>query len=176
MTAHTLRANQLGTACLVVEDDSLMATVVARYLTASATETKLFVELGIDDGGAVQIIRIEELRYFLAHQCLQVADTAFGHIALETENEVFDDAITILHDSGTNLYVAAAELNKFQRIAPCFNTTDTADNGSFLHFCQLQDITQGDRSDGPSGIARHGALSCYLCIRIHRYRLDGVDG
>ena len=176
MTAHTFCAHQLGTARLVVEDDGLMSAVVARYLTASATETLLLVELGIDDGGAVQIVWVEELRYLLAYQCLQVADAALGHIATESEDKVFDDTITILHDSGTNLYVAAAELDKFQRIAPCFNTTDAADNGSWLYFCQLQDIAEGDGSDGPSGITRYGAMSRYLCISIHRYRLDGVDG
>ena len=98
MTAHTFCAHQLGTARLVVEDDGLMSAVVARYLTATATETLLLVELGIDDGGAVQIVWVEELRYLLAHQCLQVADAALGHIAPESEDKVFDDAITVLHE------------------------------------------------------------------------------
>ena len=97
VAAYTLGAYETGLTGLMVEDDGLMSAVAARYLTASATYAQLLVELRIDDGIAIQMVGLQELRQLLAYEVLQLADTAFGHIALQTQDEVVDDAITILH-------------------------------------------------------------------------------
>ena len=67
VTADALGAYQTGTAGLVVEDDGLMAAVVAGNLAASTADTHLLVELRVDDGVAVQMVGHQELLQPLAH-------------------------------------------------------------------------------------------------------------
>ena len=106
VTAYALRAYQPGTACLSVEDYGLVSAVTTRQLTTSATYTHFLVELRIDDGRTVQVVRIQELRQLLAYQLLQVLNTTLLHVALQSEYKVVNDAIAILHDGGTHLHVA----------------------------------------------------------------------
>ena len=54
VTAHTLRTDDARLAGVVVEDDSLVASVVTRNLTTSAAHTALAVDDGIDNGVAVE--------------------------------------------------------------------------------------------------------------------------
>ena len=108
MTAYALGANETGKAGVVVEDDGLMTTVAARYFATSAADAQLLVELRVDNGVTIQMVRIQELRLQLTHQLLQVTDATLGHITLQAEDEVVDDAVAILHDGGAYLYVAAA--------------------------------------------------------------------
>ena len=108
----------------MIKDDGLMTTVVARHLTAPATDTQFFVKLGIDDGVAIQMVRFLEFRHLFTHEVLQFADTALGHIALKAQDKVIDDAIAILHDGSTYLHVATAQLDKLHGIAPCLDTAN----------------------------------------------------
>ena len=124
VAAHTLGAYEMGLTGRMIEDDGLMSTVAARYLTASATYAQLLVELWIDDGVTIQMVGLQELRQLLAYEVLQLADTAFGHIALQTQDEVVDDAITILHCGRAHLYVVAAQLDKLQCVAPRLDTAN----------------------------------------------------
>ena len=62
VTADALGAYQAGTAGLMVEDNSLMTTVAARHFTAPTTNTQILVELRVDNGVAVQMVRFQELR------------------------------------------------------------------------------------------------------------------
>ena len=61
VTAYALRADQTGTAGLVIEYNGLMAAVATGYLTASTADTQLLVELRIDDGVAIQMVELQEL-------------------------------------------------------------------------------------------------------------------
>ena len=71
MTAYALVANQTRTACLAIEDNGLMTAVAARHLTASAADAQFFVELRIDDGVAIQLLRLQELRQQFSHEEVQ---------------------------------------------------------------------------------------------------------
>ena len=73
------------------------------------------------------MVGIQELLQALSHQLLQFSDTTLGHITLQTENEVINDAIAILHDGGAYLHVAAAQLDELQGVTPRLNATDTAE-------------------------------------------------
>ena len=112
VTTDALRTHDTGLTGLLVEDNRLMATITARDLTASATDTPFLINLWIDNGVAIQMVGIHKRRQLLTHQLLQMGDIAFGHIALEAEYEVIDDTIAILHNRGTYLHVAAAKLDK----------------------------------------------------------------
>ena len=127
VTAYTLGAYQAGTTRFSVEDDGLMTSVVARYLTAATTDALLLVKLRIDDGVTIQMVGIQELLQPLAHQFVQRRDVTLSHIALQTQYEVVDDAITILHHSGAHLHVTAAQLDEFQGVAPCLNAADSTE-------------------------------------------------
>ena len=71
VTANALGTYQTGTTGLMIEDDGLMSTIAARYLTAAATDTQFLVELRIDDGVAVQTVGMQELLHTFANQFAQ---------------------------------------------------------------------------------------------------------
>ena len=114
-----------------------MASVVARHGAATATDTQFLVELGINDGIAIQRLRLLKLRQTLTDKFLKRADTTLDHIALQSQNHVLDNAIAILHDSSTHLHVAAAQLDEFQGVAPRLNTTDATQLGTSVKSCFL---------------------------------------
>ena len=116
VTAYTLGAYQPRTARIMIEDDSLMAPVVTRHFTATTTDTQFRVELRINDRVAVQMVGLQELRQLLSHQCSQFVDASLGHIALQAQDKVVDDAIAVLHHRCTDLHVATAYLNKETRL------------------------------------------------------------
>ena len=71
MTAHTLGADEsrladlMESRCFIaylhfLEDDGLMTAVITRYLTTTAAYAQLLVELGVDDGVAIQIVGLQE--------------------------------------------------------------------------------------------------------------------
>ena len=105
VTPHTLGAYDVRLTGGSVEDDGLMSTIVAGGLAASATHTHLAINLGIDDGLTVEFVGIHEYSDRLANQVREMTHTAFGHITLQTLYQVVDDAIAILHDSGTYLNI-----------------------------------------------------------------------
>jgi hypothetical protein len=121
----------------VIEDDGLMTAVVARHLTAPAANTQLPVKLGIDDGAAVQTVRLLEFRNLFTHEVLQLADAALGHIALEAQYKVVDDAIAILHDGSTNLHIATTQLDKLHGIAPRLDTSNSTQLYTLIHLSQF---------------------------------------
>jgi hypothetical protein len=45
---------------------------------------------------------------------------------LQAEDEIIDDAVTVLHNSRANLHIAAAKANKIQGVTPCLDTPYTA--------------------------------------------------
>ena len=107
VTADALGSNDAGLADVRVERDSLMTTIHAGHVATSAPDAHVAVNLRIDDGIAIQAVGVQELRQLLTHQLLQLRDAALGHVALKPEDEVVDNAVAILHDGGTHLYVAA---------------------------------------------------------------------
>jgi len=117
---------------VLVERDSLVSAVLAGDIAPSASDTFVSVNLGEDHRVAVQVTRQDDILQLLAHQFLQLHDAAFLHIVLQTEDEVINDAVTVLHHSGAYLYVTTAKLDELQRVAPCLNAADTADVHMFL--------------------------------------------
>ena len=71
MAAYALGAHEAGLAGVAVEDNGLMTAVAARHLTASAADAQFFVELRIDDGVAIQLLRLQELRQQFSHEEVQ---------------------------------------------------------------------------------------------------------
>ena len=137
MTADAFGTHQTGSAGLLIEDDGLMTAVAARHLAAATADTQFLVELRINDGVAVQMVGVQELLQPFAHEFTEPGDTALGHIALQTEYEVVDDAIAILHHSRTYLHVATAQLDEFQGIAPRLNATNTTQFKLCIMHCAL---------------------------------------
>lgn len=80
---------------------------------------------------------------------------------LETEGQVIDDAVAILHDCGAHLKVAATQLDKLERVLPGLNAANTAQAGSLHHgvLRHLEDESQGDGFDGTSRETRDGPLA-----------------
>ncbi len=57
VTTYAARADDVWTTCCGVEGDGLMTTIHAGRVAASATYAALGVDLGIDDGAAIEVGR-----------------------------------------------------------------------------------------------------------------------
>lgn len=150
VTAHTLLADDARLAGFAVEDDSLMTSVVARYLATSAAHAALAVDDGVDDGVAVEGTRMCEYGNALAYEVCEVVNAPLRHVAPESEYEVVDDAVAKLHDGRTHLYVAASQLDELQRVTPRLDAADAAEVGiaEDVGRGHFQDVPQGDGLDG----------------------------
>ena len=140
MAANAFGSDKPWAAGFVIEYYGLMTTVIARHLTASASNAQFRVKLGIDDGLAVQVIGVQEFWYLFAYKLAELRDAALNHVSLESENEVVGNAIAILHDGSTHLHVAAPQLDKLQGITPRLDTADAAQFNLFWHLSQFQDM------------------------------------
>ena len=126
MAAYTLRAHNAGPTRGVIEKDGLMAAVAARNLATSATYTQVMIYFRIDEGLAVQVGRLHKRRQLFSHQVGHARHSPLGHIVLQAEHEVVNDAISILHHSRAYLHIAAAQLDELKRIPPRLDTTYAA--------------------------------------------------
>ena len=178
MTADALSADDTRLAGVTVEDNGLMSTIATRHLAASATDAALAIYLGVDDGIAIELAGLCEHGNPLADEVNKVVNAPFRHVAAKAENEVIDDAVAVLHDGGTHLYVTASELDELQCVAPCLNATNATEVGTAedIDLRHLKDVAQGDRLDSTAGIARDGATIGDIGTGIHGDRLDGVNG
>ena len=113
MAANAFGSDKPWAAGFVIEYYGLMTTVIARHLTASASNAQFRVKLGIDDGLAVQVIGVQEFWNLFAYKLAEFRDAALNHVSLESENEVVDNAIAILHDGRTNLHIITPQLYEF---------------------------------------------------------------
>ena len=142
---------------LTIEVDSLMTAITARGVATPAANTFLMVKLRVNDGLSVQLGRQREIRQLLTNKSIQLVDATLRHVVLHTKNEVVDDAIAVLHHSGTNLHVTATQLDKFQCIAPRFNSAYTTILYLLHDFVRshLVDEAQGDRFHRTTRVARN---------------------
>ncbi len=89
MAANAFGSDKPWAAGFVIEYYGLMTTVIARHLTASASNAQFRVKLGIDDGLAVQVIGVQEFWYLFAYKLAELRDAALniredGHPELES--------------------------------------------------------------------------------------------
>ncbi len=183
MATNAFLTDDTGLA-VVSERNRLVTTIHTGYIAASAADTLLTVDLGEDHRIAVEIRRQHDILQLFAHEFLELRNTPLGHIMLQAEAEVVDDAVAVLHDGGAYLDVTATELDELQRVAPGLDTTytadihmlldtGTADHGVTRH---LVDHAQGDRLDGLARVAGDSLALTHLGLVAHRNRLDGIDG
>ena len=84
MTAYTLGAYNARLTSDCVEDNGLMTTIAAGNFATTATHALLEINLGIDDGVAIEIVGCYEHFYSFANQFGYVTNASLGHVALET--------------------------------------------------------------------------------------------
>ena len=167
-----------------LEADGLVSTVLAGDITPSAADTFVTVNLGEDHGLAVEVGWHDDILELFADEFLEFDDAAFCHIVLQAEDEVVDDAVTVLHDSGADLNVTATELDKFQCVAPSLDASYTAYIHVLFDACfvenriagHLIDHAQCDGFDGLAGVPADGLLATHLRTVAHGDGLDSVDG
>ena len=94
------------------EGDSLVAAVLAGYITTAAADTFLAVNLRENHRLAVEVGWQDDVFQFFTNEFLQLRNTALLHIMLQAEFKVVNDAVTVLHDRRAHLYVAASELDE----------------------------------------------------------------
>ena len=80
-----------------------MTTVPTRHITTSATDTLVSIYLGIDYRIAVEIGRRDKVRKLFAYDIFKMFDASITKVCLESQDEVVDDAIAVLHNGSTYL-------------------------------------------------------------------------
>ena len=126
VAADALRADNSWLTAVSVERDGLVATILTRDVAAAAANTAVTVNLRINNCIAVQVGGGYEVWQFLADQSFNRSETTLGHIVLQAKYQVVDDAVAILHDGGTHLYITASHLDKLQSVAPRLDASDAA--------------------------------------------------
>ncbi len=96
MTAYALCADDTGLACLGVEGDGLMTAILTGDITASAADAALAVDLRIDDGIPVEVMRHHDMWQLFSHDILEVCDVTRCQVCLQSRHEIVDDAIAVL--------------------------------------------------------------------------------
>lgn len=126
MATYALGADNAGLSCLAVEGNGLMAAVHTRHVATSTADTLVAVYLRIDNRVAIQVVGIRKRWQRLTYKLTEFADATLSHITLKTEHQVVDDVVAILHHCGTYLYIATAQLDKLQGVAPRLDAADAA--------------------------------------------------
>ena len=160
-----------------------MTAVLTRHEAAATADAPVAVYLRIDDGVAVEVGGGDNAGQCLADEGFHGCQAALGEIVLKADDKVVDDAVAILHDSSTNLHVAAAQLDELQCVAPGLDAADAAQFdalavGAGEHGVRghLVDVAQGDGLHGSAAVARDGQPSAHGSLGRHGETLNGVDG
>ena len=126
VTADTFRTNDAWLASLAIKGDGLMTAVHAGSVTAPTTNAAFPDYLRKDNSVAVEVGGRDEIGQFLANDGFERGESSFRHVVLESEDEVVDDAIAVLHNGGAYLDISATKLNELQSVTPCLNATESA--------------------------------------------------
>ena len=129
-----------------------MSAIHTGDIAASAADTVLVVKDGIDDRVAVHFAGPDEIGQLFTHQVGKTGDLAACHVIPQSQSQVVNDAVAILHHGSAHLQVTATQLNELQRIAPCLNATDTTQFHILHHriLGHLEDKLQCDGLHGPA--------------------------
>ena len=128
VAADALAAHEVRLA-VVAEGDGLVSAVHAGNITPAAADAFLAVEDGEDDGVTVQVAGLDKAGDLFAHQGRELGDATACHVVLQSQFQVVDDAVAILHDGGAHLQIAASQLDELEGVAPGL---DAADAGSHI--------------------------------------------
>ena len=136
------------------------------------------IELGQDLVVAVQLLGGDDVAQGLANKVIQMVKTVLIHPVHQTISHVLDDTITILHNTGGNLNVAAAQQQELQSVAPGLNAADAGD-GDALQAGIRQHVGAETQSDGlhsRAGVTGDGGLAVDDGHRGHVLQVDVGDG
>ena len=155
---------------LRIECEGLVAAVATGDVTPAAADTFPVVEHRQHFRVAVQVGGGHKRRHPFADNILKTLDATLLQIRLHSGDEIVDDAVTVLHDSGAHLHVAASELHEFQRIAPGLDAADAAELDILVF-----------RKPGVAGRIRLGNLDIVIAVlpvhdRILRHFEDKPQG
>ena len=171
-------------ACAFFDIDGLMAAVEAADGAAAAADAFGIVDLRDDLEVAVEVFAGNDVGQCFANEIAQGLVTMLFHEDFEAVNEVFDDAVAILHNGGRDLQRFGAEEQEFNGIHPGFDAADARDGniGEFFVLFELCNEAKGDGLDGCAGVTRNRALAVDDGHTSHVFdvdvanRLDRVDG
>ena len=127
MTTNAFLADKMRLAGVVIESDGLMTTILTRDVTTATADAFLTVEQRENHRLTVKIGRQHKRWKQLTDKVFKMLNTSFCHVGLHAHHQIVDDAVALLHHSGTNLHVAAAHLDELQGVVPRFNAADATE-------------------------------------------------
>src|SRR5262249_37457480 len=151
--------------------------VPAGGIAKLAADTFCFVYAGDDF-----VVEIEVFPFLYARKAFptELGDggkTFFGHPVGETVDHLFDDAIAVVHDCGTDLNAVAAEEKEFDSIAPIGDAGDAGERqGGVGIGLNLLNHVQRDGLYGRTAIAAMGGLTVDAGARDESVEINAGDG
>src|SRR5574344_1570077 len=105
----------------------LVGSIVAADDAAAASDALIEIDMGIDLIIAIERFSRDDILVGKTDQVFQMVDVLVFHIMLEAVLHVFDDPVTIFHDSRRDLKSLGAEQDELSRIDPVLDASDAGD-------------------------------------------------
>ena len=160
-----------------VEMNALMGAVPTRGVAELAANTFFLVNARYDF-----VVQVEMFPFLhpteaeppkIGNSC----EIFLAHPVGKTVGHVFHNAIAVVHNRGANLHRSAAEQNKFRRIAPVGDTTDTGKRQACIRIrLHLLNHIERDRLDGRPAVSAVRGLTVHVGPRNERVEIDSRDG
>lgn len=141
-----------------------MAAIGTGNYAAAAANALGCVKAWINHRCAVKVMREVELGQKFSYKVFQFGYAPFGHIILQTQNHVINDAVSVLHYCCADLHVVTAQLDEFQSVTPGLDAAyaaelDILEDGVL---CHCQDVPKGDRLHSVAGVSGTSLASVNL--------------
>ena len=173
-----------GTARSFFDLNGLMSTVVAADSATSAADAEVIVDFGDNLEIAIEVFARNDVRKRFADKIAKGRESIFFHEDGEAVFHVFDNAISVLHDTRRDLEIFSAEEEEFDRIHPSCDATDTGDGhiGEFSILFELREEAESNLLDGGTRVTGNRGFTVNNGHTRHIFdveiadRFDCIDG
>ena len=107
-----------------IKMDALMCAIPTRDMAQIAANARLLVDVGHDLVIQIEVLPLGHLGNGKPAKILDGGKPLGTHPVLESLGHILDNAVSVVHHSGTNLNRSAAQQHELDGIAPCPNTAN----------------------------------------------------
>ena len=164
--------------------DSLMTAIVAGDSAPTATDAEVVVNFGNDLEITVEVFGGNDVRKGFSDEIANRAEAVFFHENGESVFHVFDNAVAVLHDAGSDLEVFGAQEEELDGVHPGLDTADTGNRhiSELGILFELSDVSERDGLHGCPGVTGDRGFTIYDGHTGDMFEIDiadrfnGIDG